>query len=76
MVGASITSNLRLAAAPGNVLIQRGTSGLARDSVVNVSQVATLNKTSLSESVGKLDIETMRMVEVGIALVLDLARGN
>ena len=72
VVGVAVTSNLRVAAAPGNVLIQRGTSGLARDSVVNVSQVATLNKTALSESVGKLDAETMRMVEEGIALVLDL----
>jgi len=67
-----ITSNLRLAAAPGNVLLAGETSGLGRDSVVNVSQVVTLKKTELSESVGRLDEAAMRMVEEGIALVLDL----
>lgn len=68
-----ITSNLRLAAAPGNVLLAGEASGLGRDSVVNVSQLVTLNKIELSQSVGRLDAATMHMVEQGIALVLDLS---
>ena len=72
VIAVMITSNLRLAAAPGNVLLAGETSGLGMDSVANVSQVVTLNKTELSESVGRLDEAAMRMVEEGIALVLDL----
>ena len=71
-VAVVITSNLRLDAAPGNVLLAGATSGLGRDSVVNVSQVVPLNKADLSESAGRLDKAAMRMVEEGIALVLDL----
>ena len=44
-----ITSNIQLAEAPGNVLLPRGVSGLSRDSVVNVSQILTLDKTFLVE---------------------------
>lgn len=73
VIAVVITSNLRLAAAPGNVLIAAETSALGADSVANVSQLVTLNKSDLSESAGKLDAATMRMVEQGIALVLDLA---
>ena len=72
VVAAVITSNVRLDEAPGNVLLAGATSGLGRDSVVNVSQLVTLNKADLSESVERLDTATMRMVEEGIALVLDL----
>lgn len=72
VVAAVITSNLRLGEAPGNVLLAGPTSGLGRDSVVNVSQLVTLNKTDLAESVERLDTATMRMVEEGIALVMDL----
>jgi len=72
VVAIAITSNVRLDEAPGNVLLAGATSGLGRDSVVNVSQVATLNKADLSESAGRLDAAAMRMVEEGIALVLDL----
>jgi len=72
VVAIVITSNVRLSAAPGNVLLAGATSGLGRASVVNVSQVVTLNKADLSESAGRLDEAAMRMVEEGIALVLDL----
>lgn len=71
-VAAVITSNVRLGEAPGNVLLAGATSGLGRDSVVNVSQLVTLNKADLSGSVKRLDAATMRMVEEGITLVLDL----
>ena len=72
VVATVITSNVRLDEAPGNVRLAGATSGLGRDSVVNVSQLVTLNKADLSESVERLDTATMRMVEEGLALVLDL----
>ena len=67
-----ITSNLRLADAPGNVLLSRSSTGLDRDSVANVSQILTLDKQFLSEQAGQLDALTMQQVEEGLELILGL----
>jgi len=69
---AAITSNLRLAAAPGNVALAAGSAGLDHHSVINVSQVVTLDKTSLSKRLGMLDGLKMEQVEVGLRLALGL----
>jgi mRNA interferase MazF len=69
---AAITSNIRLADAPGNVRITRRVSGLPHDSVVNVSQLITLDKQMLTENVGRLPAQSLRDVEAGIKLVLAL----
>jgi mRNA interferase MazF len=69
---AAITSNIRLADAPGNVRVTRRASGLPQESVVNVSQLITLDKQTLTEKVGRLPAETLRDVEAGIRLVLAL----
>ncbi len=71
-VCATITSNMRLAAAPGNVRISRRLSRLPNDSVVNVSQLVTLDKSLLTEKVSRLPAESLREVEAGIKLVLEL----
>ena len=65
-----LTSNLRLADAPGNVLIPADESGLPKDSVVNVSQLMTLAKSQLTERVRKLPARFMRAVTDGLKLVL------
>ncbi len=49
-----LTSNLRWAEAPGNVLLASKVTGLPKDSVANVSQLVTLDKSSLTERIGKL----------------------
>lgn len=49
VVAAALTTNLRLAEAPGNLLLTAEDTGLPRDSVVNVSQIVTLDKTFLTE---------------------------
>jgi mRNA interferase MazF len=67
-----LTSNQRLADAPGNVLLLRGTGGLADDSVANVSQIVTLDKSDVVEKIGKLDRAEMRVVEASMSRVLDL----
>ena len=69
---AVITANLRLAAAPGNTRLARKASGLARDSVVNASQLVTLDKRFLTQRVGRVAPEALRNVEAGIRLVLAL----
>jgi mRNA interferase MazF len=72
VVVVTMSSNLKLAAAPGNVLIQRKQTKLSKDSVVNVSQVATLDKQRLLERVSVLPSHQMNRVENGLRLVLGL----
>jgi mRNA interferase MazF len=69
---AAMTSNMRLAEAPGNVRVTRRTSGLSQESVVNVSQLITLDKRMLTEKAGRLPAESLREVDAGIKLVLAL----
>lgn len=69
---AAITSNLALAAAPGNVLLKARRSGLPRDSAINVSQILTADRGSLAERVTALDAQTMMDVDAGLRLVLSL----
>jgi mRNA interferase MazF len=69
---AAMTSNMRLAQAPGNVRVTRRASGLPRESVVKVSQLITLDKRMLTQKVGRLPAESLRDVDAGIRLVLSL----
>ena len=69
---AAVSSNLHLAAAPGNVRIAARSSGLRKPSVVNVSQVAAIDRRFLKERVKTLDVQTMRAVDDGLRLVLSL----
>ena len=54
VVVVGLTTNLRLAEAPGNVLLKSVQTGLPKDSVANASQVLTVDKSFLTEKVGKL----------------------
>jgi len=72
VIAAAITSNTKLAAAPGNVLLAKRSINLGRESVVNVSQIVTLDKSFLSERVGKLQPQKLREVDEGVRLVLAL----
>lgn len=72
VVAAAITSNTRLAEAPGNVSLSRRSAGLERESVVNVSQIVTLDKHVLVERVGRVPAAKMREVDDGVRLVLAL----
>ncbi len=67
-----ITSNLALAEAPGNVRVARADSGLAKASVVNVSQVVTLDRRLLTQRVRALPAMLMRRVDEGLRVVLSL----
>jgi mRNA interferase MazF len=67
-----ITSNLTLASAPGNVRVSSRASGLRKPSVINVSQVITLDKSFLSNRVKALGADTRAQVDDGLRLVLDI----
>lgn len=72
VVAVALTTNLRLEEAPGNLLLTAKESRLPRDSVVNVSQIITLDKTFLTEKVGHLRERMMLRVEDGIRTILAL----
>lgn len=72
VVVAVITSNLNLADAPGNVFLPFSDSGLPKDSVVNVSQLLTLDKSFLTASVGKISNRSQSEVDLGLKLVLGM----
>jgi len=67
---AVITSNLALAAAPGNVAVSKKDSGLPKPSVVNVSQVVTIDKSVLTDRVRALPRAAMMRVDDGLRLAL------
>lgn len=72
IIAVVISSNLRLAGAPGNVLLARKSTGLPKKSVANVSQLITVDKSFLAERTGTLKPELLQEVEAGIRLVLSL----
>ncbi len=72
VLAAVITSNLYLADAPGNVLLQKKFSKLTKDSVINVSQIITLDKEFLTEKISKLNTQYLNALDAGLGLVLGL----
>jgi len=72
VVVAAITSNLALAEAPGNVRLGRNDSGLSKASVVNVSQIVTLDRCVLTQRIRAVPGTTLRNVDEGLRLVLGL----
>ena len=72
VIAAVITSNLRLAEAPGNIRLPAGKAGLSKASAVNVSQLITLDKRLLTSRAGKLPRDQMESVNRGLRLVLNL----
>lgn len=68
-----LTSTLRLAGMPGNLLLPRSKTGLTKDSVANVSLVTALDRDELTEMVATLPRTLMREIDAGLQLVLSLA---
>jgi mRNA interferase MazF len=65
-----LTSNVRWAGAPGNVLLEAATTGLPKDSVANVSQIVAIDRDLLTDRVGRLPKRTLELVLSGIDVVL------
>jgi len=72
VIAAAITSNIKLADAPGNVSLSKREAGLNRESIINVSQIITLDKTFLTKRAGRLSERKLREVEDGLRLVFAL----
>jgi len=69
---AAITSNLRLADMPGNVRLRKGEAGLPRPSVVNASQLRTIDRARLIDRIGAVTDERLTEILRGVSLVLGL----
>jgi mRNA interferase MazF len=67
-----LTSNTRLARAPGNTLLPKRQTGLRKDSVANASQILTLNKDELEVAAGKLPERLMQQIDAGLRWFLKL----
>jgi mRNA interferase MazF len=67
----AVTSNLERAKAPGNLLLRKGEANLPRPSVVNVSQVVTVDKSMLCDKIGTLTANRVREVIRGLHLLFD-----
>jgi mRNA interferase MazF len=67
-----MTANLAHARYPGNVVLPKSDSGLDRDSIVNVTQIVTIDKTQLIKPLGSTSQLILDQVEYGIALVLGM----
>jgi len=72
VMAVALTTNVRLAEAPGNVLLTAGDTGLPEDSVANVSQIITVDKSFFDELVGSLKPRLLARVEAGLRLSLAL----
>jgi mRNA interferase MazF len=72
VVVAIVTSNLALADAPGNVRVGKAESGLTKPSVVNISQLYTLDRELLTQRVRALPADAMRTIDDGLRLALGL----
>jgi len=67
----ALTSNLKRASAPGNVILDLGEAGLPKQSVVLVSQIFTIDKTQLGEYLGTLSEKRIRQILEGIRLLTE-----
>ncbi|MBI4298281.1 MAG: type II toxin-antitoxin system PemK/MazF family toxin [Chloroflexi bacterium] len=72
VVVAVISSNMRLAGAPGNITLEPRQSGLPKESALNVSQIITLDKRYLTERIGRLPSKQLSDLDEGLRLVLSL----
>lgn len=71
LVVCALTSNLKWAKAPGNVLLKKGEGNLPKDSVVNITQLETIDKTFLAERIGALPSSRIREIINGVKLLIE-----
>lgn len=68
----ALTSNLKWAKSPGNILLKKGEGNLPKDSVVNVTQVETIDKSFLVEKIGFLPASKVKQIIEGIKLLIEM----
>jgi mRNA interferase MazF len=71
VVMCSLTSNLKRGLSPGNIVLKKGEANLPKKSVINITQIYTVNKNDLSEKIGKLNNERIKEILIGIQLLTE-----
>ena len=71
VVVCALTSNLKWAKSPGNILLKKGEANLPKDSVVNVSQIETVDKAFLVEKIGSLAPSRIKQILGGVSLLIE-----
>jgi mRNA interferase MazF len=71
VIVASITSKLKYESQPGNVRLHKGEAGLPRPSVVNVTQMAAVDKARIEGRIGTVSRARLQEIWEGVKLVLE-----
>ncbi len=71
VVVCALTSNLKRAKAPGNVFLPKGEANLKKESVVNISQIITVDKSDLIEKIGSLSKVHLKQILEGVKLLIE-----
>ena len=71
VVMCSLTSNLKRGLSPGNVVLKKGEADLPQKSVVNITQIYTINKNDLYEKIGQVNIKRIKEIIMGIQLLIE-----
>ncbi len=70
VICAVISSNLKLSEAPGNIFLNQKTSGLSKESVINISQIITIDKSFLTVKIGGLNSKIIHKIEESLKMIL------
>ena len=71
VVMCSLTSNLKRGLSPGNVVLKKSEADLPQKSVVNITQIYTVNKNDLCEKIGQVNSERIKEIILGIQLLIE-----
>lgn len=71
VVVCALTSNLKWAKSPGNVLLKKGEANLPKDSVINISQIETIDKAYLTEKIGSLPSSRIKQMIDGVKFLIE-----
>ena len=72
IIVAAITSTLRFEAMPGNVGLARGEAGIPKSSVINLSQIHSIDRAYIESKIGTLSSDKLKLVQTGLRTVFDL----
>ncbi|MGK5087127.1 type II toxin-antitoxin system PemK/MazF family toxin [Bdellovibrionota bacterium FG-2] len=72
VIVAAVTSTLRFEAMPGNVRLNKGEAGMPKSSVVNVSQIHSIDRSYIESRIGTLSAEKFKQVQLGLRTIFDI----
>jgi len=71
VVMCALTSNLKRGLSPGNVVLKKGEANLPKKSVINITQIYTVDKSDLFEKIGQVNTERLKETLDGIQLLTE-----